>query len=71
VLANRTFGKDSYIRSGRVYAQSVPNSKSDAPAKESPTIKEPNETTEKKNNCKGKKAQKREKKKKAEANRIF
>lgn len=74
VLTNRKFGKNGFIRSGRVFAQSTQGGPSTAPAtkpKDSGTdlaaVKNPDR---KKTNTKGKKALKREQKKREEPNRI-
>jgi len=74
VLTNRKFGKNGFIRSGRVFAQSTqaaPHATSDIKPKESDTmlvnVKNPDR---KKTNPKGKKALKREQKKREEANRL-
>jgi len=69
VLANRKFGKNGFIRSGRVFAQSTQTA-SDAKPKHPAELEHIKRSDGKKTNPKGKKALKREQKKKEEQNRL-
>ena len=71
VLANRKFGKNGYIRSGRVFAQSTqPVGELKSANVDAHVVAATKKSDGKKTNTKGKKALRREKKKQEDVHRL-
>eukprot|EP00210_Caulerpa_lentillifera_P002570 g2465.t1 len=72
VLSNRKFGKNGYVRSGRVFAQTTSSAADDDDQKQNSDLVEADDKApkERKTNPKGQRARRREDKKKKDANRI-